>query len=144
MAHHLATIQSDPLKGGMRKVVYIIPAEFLGEKATHTCQSAELGDLGGVSKGIRKPKSRATLAKAALEKSLAVEKLSDQRLAAGHVGIMLDPTATDRMKLALFDPASDTVENRRVILFQPFKLLSLRAGETMLGIPVHQVALVGP
>ena len=45
MANDLATVQSNPVEGGVWKVVDVVPAQLLGEESVHARQSAKLGDL---------------------------------------------------------------------------------------------------
>ena len=42
MAKDLTSIQSNPVEGGVRELVDVIPAELLSEESAHACLSAEL------------------------------------------------------------------------------------------------------
>ena len=111
MAHHLASIECNPSECSVREVIDVVPAELLREETAHTSQPAYLRDLGRVTKSIRKPKGGAPLAKMALEEPLTIEKLSYQRLSTRHVCIMFNPTATNRLEMALLHPFLNPIEH---------------------------------
>ena len=116
MANDLASIECNPVKGGVREVVDVVPAELLSKESGHTGESADLRQLGRVTKGVRQPEGCAALAKTALKEALAKDELANQRLAAGHVGVMLDPATADREEGATFYLCLDTVKHRRIVL----------------------------
>ncbi len=144
VAHNLRAIQGDPVEGGVGEVVDVVPAQLLGQEAVHASEAAELRDLGRVSERVRQPEGLGAGAKVALEEALAVEELADEGLAAGHVGVVLDPAASDGVEAALGHLHLDAVPDGGVELLQPFVLLGLGAGKVELGVALHQVALVRP
>lgn len=144
MTNDLTAIKRDPIEGRMREVVDVVPAELLSEESRHTSQSANLRKLSRVAKRIRKPEGCASFTKSALEETLTIDELTDQRLSAGHVGIMLDPGSTYGLEGTLLDFALNAVKNRGIQLLQPLELLGLRCNETVLRVLLQQVTLIGP
>lgn len=57
---------------------------------------------------------------------------------------MLNPASANWLKVTFLDLLLDTIERRRIVLFQPFVLLSLRADEAQLGIALDEIALTRP
>lgn len=128
----------------MRELVDVVPAELLGEEARHAGQPTQLRELAGVSKGVGQPEGLTALPKVFLEKALAVHELTDKRLAAGQVSVVLNPAAANGVELAILDLLLDTLKDIGVQFLEPLVLLGLGAGKVELGIPLHQIALVGP
>ncbi|KAG9967216.1 putative alpha-mannosidase I, partial [Aureobasidium melanogenum] len=50
----------DPVECSVWEVVDVIPAKFLCEESRHTCKSADLRQLGRVTKGVGKPEGSAS------------------------------------------------------------------------------------
>ena len=57
---------------------------------------------------------------------------------------MLHPAAADGLERAFLHVGLHSVKQFRVILFQPFVLLGLRANESMLRIAIQEITLVRP
>ena len=100
------------------------PRQLLSEEPSHAGQPAKLGQLGAVSKGIRQPESCAPCSEPTLEVSLTENKLTRQALSARHVGVVLDPTAADVLKLSLMHLLAYPFECLGVQILEPLVLLS--------------------
>lgn len=144
VANDLASVGANPHEGRVGEVVDVVPAELLCHEAIHASKTTELRQLARVAKSIREPKGARARAKFGFKEPLAVEELTNKRLAAGHVGIVFNPATTDGMELALLDFALDSLKSLGVKLLEPLVLLSLGTGKVSFGVAIHEVALAGP
>src|SRR5664279_4616315 len=88
----------------------------------------------GIAEGVRQPDFLGVHAELLGEKLLAHQELSGHRLTAGHVGVRFHPHSTDRDELPGYHLGPNSLEQRRVIVFDPGELLRRRAGENEIGI----------
>lgn len=125
VADDLAVVESDPVEGGVREGVDVVPAQLLGQEACHAGDAADLGQLSRVAERVWEPEGLAALPKLALKISLSIQELPDERLATGQVGIVFDPASSNGLEASLLDLLLDTVEGGRVVLLEPLVLLCL-------------------
>jgi hypothetical protein len=69
--------------------------------------------------------------------ALGVQRLPDERLAAGQVAVRLDPPAADDLPAPVRDPLGDRVEQVRVVLLHPRQVQHRVTGEHELGVLAH-------
>lgn len=100
--------------------------------------------LCGVTKRVGKNESWTEDSESTVEVPLTVEELSSECFSTGHIGIHLNPSRAQGLEPAFGDLGLDAIKQQRVKLFNPLVLLSLCAGESVLGIPFHQVDLSRP
>lgn len=99
----------------------------------------ELGKAAGMAEAVDVEADGGGTAEAGQEVALTMERLPDQRLAAGDVAVGLDPPAADQLPAPLLDAAPDLVEHARV---EPLDPLVVRGGaghEAHLGMLLHAV-----
>ena len=73
----------------------------------------------------------------------AVDELADQRLAAGHVAVGLDPHAALALPLAVGDGLLHPLVKLRVMILDELVVLGLGRAEDVAGITVNQIQLAG-
>ncbi|KAI6766404.1 hypothetical protein HG531_011626 [Fusarium graminearum] len=144
MTNDLASIGTHPHECRMRKVIDIVPAQFLGQETIHVGQATELRKLARISKSVRKPERATSRAELGLKEPLAVEELSHKRLTTGQICVVLDPATTDRVELALLYLLLDSLVGSRIVGLEPLVLLSLGTSKIGLWVPLHEIALVHP
>ncbi|RCI14657.1 hypothetical protein L249_6954 [Ophiocordyceps polyrhachis-furcata BCC 54312] len=114
---------------GRQSVKEIVDAKLLRHEAIHAGEATELRKLARVSESVGQPEGAAARAELFLKESLAVEELTDERLAARHVGVVLDPAAADGMELASGNLALDALVGAGVVALQPLELLGRGTGK---------------
>ena len=101
------------------------------------------GSAPGVAERVGQPDVLRLDAELLQEEPLAGHHLPGHRLAAGHVGVGLDPHPADRHELPGRDLLADAVEQLGVELLHPGVLLGRRAREHEVRVGVHQREHVG-
>src|SRR5207237_10780399 len=95
----------------------------------HTGFAEQLRQRPAIAEHIRLPQAHRLLAKFLAEKALAVQDLADQRLAARHIDVALDPHRTLHFPTPFGDALFHASVERGVVLFDPLVLLRLARAE---------------
>lgn len=127
-----------------------LPDDKVGATESYTQMYLAMDELqifhvrGGNLLLTGQPKRGTSLAKSTLEVPLSEEKLSNQTLTTGQIGVMLHPTSTDVLEFSFFHILANPSKEFRIVHLEPFVLLRRWTGEAVLRILVHKVALGGP
>ena len=119
----------------------VAPEDLLGHEVVHAAPLQQLRQHRGIAEGIRQPQHAAVHAELVLIILLAVDQLTHQRLAGGHVGIRL------HVHRALGDPAAffcrrlDAGEQLRIILLAHFVGRRLALQIVILRVALQQAKL---
>ena len=127
----------------VREVVDLVPGDLLRQEPLRARQLRELRQRPGVAEGVREPHLRAGDAEPVAVVRAAVEQLAAHRLAAGQVGVGLDPHAADGDDAAAGDGRAQPLEQLGVVLLDPRRVLRRGEGEAVLRVEVEQAQLVG-
>ncbi len=111
-------------------------------KPTHAAAFQDLRQRAGIAEHVRQPEHPAVDAELVLEELLAVHELADQALAAGDVGIGLDPHAAIGDDVARLDRGFKALVQLGVVLLEHPVQVRLALQELELGVFVDQGQLV--
>ena len=143
VSEHLGAVDPLPPKRVVRHLVGLVPGDLLGQEVLRTGGPDDLRQGGGVAEGVRQPDLLGVDPEPVEEVPLAGHELARHRLAAGHVGVGLDPHAADGDELPVRDRLRDPFEQFRVVLLDPGVLLGRGAGEPEVGIGLGELENVG-
>ena len=136
-------VEALPPERVVREAVGGVPGDLLGEEPLRTRQRDELGQGGGVAERVGQPHLAGLDAELVEEEPLAVVQLPGEGLAAGHVGVGLDPHAAHGHEAALAHPVDHPGPDLGAVLLEPGELLGRGHGVDELGVVVHQGDDVG-
>ena len=132
-----------PPEGVVRHGVDLVPRDLLRQEPARPGGRDDLRQGARVAERVGHPGLLALDPELIQEELLARDELAGHRLAAGHVGVTLDPHAADGNELPRSDLLADAGEHLRVVLLHPEVLLGARAREHEVGVLVHEVHDVG-
>ncbi len=119
VGRHPAAVDPFPGEEVVGEEVLFVPVELGREEAVDPGASQELGNPAREPEDVRQPRDRRAFAEPGFEGALPVEELADERLAAGDLGVWLDPRAADRLPAALGDALLDPLQEIGGVLLDP-------------------------
>ena len=119
---HAGAVHAFPCKIVIRELIpFIIGPEYLlGNQIFYAAAAQDLRKGRRVAKGIRQPENLAVHTQFFLIITFSMNQLSDQRLAAGHVGIRLHPHGAVRNPLSCADRFLNPFKQLRIIFSAHF------------------------
>ncbi len=133
-----APVDALPEERVVRHRVGLVPRLLLREEVLGACAPHDLRQRSRVAERVGQPHLAGVDPELVEEEPLALHELADERLAARHVRVRLDPHAADWHEPALGDALAEALEELRVVLLQPRVLLRAGGGEHEVGILVHE------
>ena len=138
VGEHPGPVQALPPEGVVRELVLLVPGDLLGQEPLRPGQLHQLRQRRGVAERVRQPDLLGVDAVLVQEEPLAVHELPGQRLAAGQVGVGLDPHAAHRNDGAVGNGLLQPLPHLRVVVLHPGVLLGLREREDELRVLLRQ------
>ena len=138
MGQHTCAIDTLPPERRMWEEVLLVPTQLLSDEPRTPALFEDLRQRRRVAEHVRDPNDRTAHPEPRLEVALPEHQLAHDALATWKVHVGLDPHAADGMPLAAGNLVADVFEDGRVAAFDPVVLGSLRAGEVIVGVVVHQ------
>ncbi len=123
---------------GKRLAAVIGPKDLLRGKVLDATAAHDLRQRAGVPEHIGQPEDLALDAELVAEEAFAVEELADQALAAGDVGIGLDPHTAFGDELPGLDRTLDAPVQVGVVVFDHPVEMGLALQEAVLRVFCHQ------
>src|SRR5690606_20226085 len=113
-------IDASPRERLVVRLVEPVPTELLREEPLDPRLSHDLWQLPVVAEHVGVPELVASLGERFLEESLAVDELTAERFAAGHVAVGLDPRAADGNPLPPLHGRPDALIEVGLVLLHRF------------------------
>ena len=138
-------IDAFPEKSMMWKRLRVIvgPVDFLGGQPRHAKAAQNLRERGTVSERIREPCHPAVHTEHLTEIFPSVEKLTDKRFAAGHIGVRFDPHAPVRNPLTSLNGFFYILKQVRIVLPAQFIFSTLALNKQGFRVFLQQPQLGG-
>lgn len=125
MAENFRAVYSLPPKGVVGNFVDAVPAQLLGGKGRDIEFLKDLGEGGTIAKDIGQEHVHAIDAEFVAKILATIEELPDEGFSAGEIAVGFDPHGANGFPVAGLDGFFDSIEELRVVLFEPFVLAGL-------------------
>ncbi len=104
VAHQLAAIRSFPPEKAVRKLICIVPIDFVGDKGIETAARQYLRQIPVKAERVRDPTDLYVHTELFSKIALAVQHLANKRFAGRQVAIRLCPHAAHNFPATFFNP----------------------------------------